>query len=113
MTTMTDDILQMLENDMVSHGNLAQYLKQSNIDTTLTEKALEDALMQILESGKIAIGIPIPTSPEYVEFVAWNGPVRTQVERAIKSVDSVSGHDKEFAYWLCLQENVDRFEGSD
>ena len=113
MTTTTDDILEMLKDDMVSHGNLAQYLKQSNTNTNLTEKQLEDVLIQILESGKIAIGIAIPTSPEYVEFVAWNGPVSTRVERAIKSVGNVSGHDKEFAYWLCLRENVDRFEGSD
>ena len=49
-------------------------------------------------------------TPDYVEFVAWNGSVEERVNRAVKAVAAASGPDKEFADWLCLRENVDRFE---
>jgi len=105
MSTILNDVLEMLSDDMVSHGWLAQYLKLSE-----SEARIEDVLEEVLASGKVEIG-QTNAIPGYVEFIAWKGSVPERVNRAMKAVAAVSGHDKDFAYWLALRENVDRFEG--
>jgi hypothetical protein len=111
MTIIINDILEMLSDDMVSHGLIAQYLKQVNTDALPIEEPIKDALKRLLESDSIEIGIAKMKTPDYLEFVAWNGTVDEKVSRALDAVANTNGSDKEFAYWLCLQENVDRYEG--
>jgi hypothetical protein len=107
MTTIINDILEMLNDDMVDHGFLAQYLQRSG-----SEVRIADVLEELLTSGKVEIGIAIAT-PGYVEFVAWKGCVAERISRAMNAVAAASGADKDFAYWLALRENVDRFEGEE
>lgn len=111
MTTPIDDVLEMLADDMVSHGWLVQYLEQSESSSSPVDERIRLLLTQLLSSSKVEIGIPEQATPEYLEFVAWKGTVEERVRRALAAVDAVSGHDELFAYWLCLRENVDRFEG--
>lgn len=113
MTTTTDEILEMLEDDMVSHGLLAQCLNQADSSTTSPEDGLAKVLKGLLATGKVEIGMAKMTTPDYVEFVAWKGTGDERVDRAMEAVAEADGPDKEFAYWLCLRENVDRFEGID
>jgi len=111
MTIVINDILEILEDDMVSHGLIAQYLKQLNTDALPIEELIKDALKRLLLSGNIEIGIAKMKMPDYLEFVAWNGTVDEKVSRALNAVANINEPDKEFAYWLCLKENVDRYEG--
>jgi len=113
MTTTTDEILEMLADDMVSHGLVAQCLNQANTDSTSSGLQLAGALEEILATGRVEIGIAKKTALEYVEFVAWKGTVGERIERALDALAKVDASDKEFAYWLCLAENVDRYEGDD
>lgn len=111
MTMPTDDILEMLADDMVNHGWLVQYLKQSESGSTPLDERIKLTLTALLASGKVEIGVPEQATPDYLEFVAWNGTVEERVSRALAAVDAANGHDKLFAFWLCLRQNVDRFEG--
>jgi hypothetical protein len=111
MIMTTTEILELLEDDMVSHGFLAQCLSQADFVGTASETRLEEALKDVLATKKVEIGLAKRTTPDYVEFVAWKGTIDERVKRALEAVANAGGSDKEFAYWLCLRENVDRFEG--
>jgi hypothetical protein len=110
MNTITDDILKLANDDMISHGLVTQFLKQIDTSANPSEKRVKDALKEILATGKIEMGTTKMTTSDYVEFVAWNGTIEERINRAIEAVATVNGPDKEFAYWLCLRENVDCFE---
>jgi hypothetical protein len=108
MTT-PDDILEMLRDDMVSHGFFLQSIADG--DGNCTPESRETALLaELLSSGKVEIGAAKLAGPDYVEFVAWAGTIEDRIRRAIQAVSNAVGPDKEFAYWLCLRENVDRYE---
>ena len=111
MTTTTDEILEMLEADMVSHGLLVQYLNQADTSTRGSKNKLPETLKTLLGTGKVEIGVAKMATPDYVEFIAWKGTTDERVDRAIEAVAESNGPDKEFAYWLSLRENVDRLEG--
>ena len=106
-----DEILEMLNSDMVSRGLITQCLEESKNGLTLTSSQEGEVLSQLLASDGISIGVPKQLRPDYIEFVGWMGTVEDRVRRAMDAVDNAVGHDKEFAYWLCLRKNVDRFEG--
>ena len=109
MTT-ADDILEMLrDTDMVEHGFFVQCVADGNGGAAL-EPRVEALLAELLSSGKVEIGEAKQASPGASEFVAWRGTVAERVSRAGSAVSNAVGHDKQFAYWLCLRENVDRYE---
>jgi hypothetical protein len=105
MRTIVNDALEQLGEDMVSHGWLVQSVEQ--VDAQLDWKSV---LAELL-SEDVEVGDARVASPDYVEFIAWKGTIDERVSRAIGRVNSLSGHDREFAYWLALRQNVDRFEG--
>lgn len=106
----TNDLIEILQDDIVSHGLFLQYLERLNCSKSSSEYHLVDVLNDLLRSGKVEIGNAKMVLPDHVEFVAWNGSVDERVERSVKAVIDAVGSDKEFAYWLSLRENVDRFE---
>ena len=110
MSTIADEILDMLKDDMVRHGLLEKNVEQNDLTNTETQLRVRDLLAELLATAKVEIGIAKLARPDYVEFVAWNGSVEERVQRAQDAVCAASRPDKEFAYWLCLRENVDRFE---
>lgn len=101
----------MLQDDMVSHGVVAQCVDQSKTACNTIRSEVETALTELLSSGGVEIGEARLSSADYVEFIAWNGSVDARVKRALAAIDSAHDPGKEFAYWLCLRRNVDRFEG--
>jgi|HubBroStandDraft_1064217.scaffolds.fasta_scaffold833707_1 hypothetical protein len=105
MRTIVNDILEQLGEDMVSHGWLVQSVEQE--DAQLDWKTV---LAELL-SEDVEVGDTRVASPDYVEFIAWKGTIEERVSKAIGRLNSLSGHDREFAYWLALRKNVDRFEG--
>ena len=111
MTTIINDILEMLKDDMVSHGLIAQCVKQSGIDPIDLPVQIKNVLEELLKSGKVEVGITRLARPDYVEFVAWKGSIAERASRAMDAAAAANDVDKEFAYWLSLRENVDRFEG--
>ncbi len=111
MSTLIDGILEMLNDDMLDHGFLAQYLERSASDAMHSQVRIEDVLEELLTSGKVHVGTTNLPTPDYLEFIAWKGSVAERVSRAMNAVAAESGADKDFAYWLALRENVDRFEG--
>lgn len=113
MTAVIKNVLEMLEDDMVSHGLIAQCLTRADSAMTPTEECMRDSLIKLLMTGNVEIGVAKMTTPDYVEFVAWNGTAEERVDRAIEAVAMADGPDKEFAYWLCLRQNVDRHEEDD
>jgi hypothetical protein len=106
----SSEFLEILKDDMLSHGLFSQYLNQFNQNAKPFEKLnLSDVLSELLKSEKIDIGNAVVTA-DHVEFVAWKGTIKERVDRSRKAVLNATGPDKEFAYWLCLRDNVDRFE---
>ena len=71
---------------------------------------LMNVLSELLATGNVEIGQTHQAKPDYLEFVAWNGSIEERISRAVEAVDAVESRDADFAYWLCLRENVDRFE---
>ena len=109
MNKASTNIIELLNDDIVSHGLLAQSVAAMDSQSTPQPLALSDVLEELLSSGEVEIGDAKLTA-EYVEFIAWKGTVKERVLRAINAVDRVNEPDKEFAYWLCLRQNIDRFE---
>jgi len=110
MTAHTNDILEMLADDMVSHGSLVQYFENNKNAPMAIDEQIRLVLAELLSSDMVDVGMPAQVSPNYVEFVAWRGTTEQRIRRAFAAVDAAIGHDKLFAYWLCLRKNVDRFE---
>ena len=110
MNTTTEEVLQLLNEDMVSYGLFAQCVEQTDGCEIPLASRLKSTLVELLSSGKVEIGSAHLSRPDYVEFKAWQGAVDERVLRAIEAVRSTSGADKEFAYWLCLREKGDRSE---
>lgn len=110
MTT-AGDILEMLRDgpDMVEHGFLVQCIADGG-GTTPLESRVEAVLAELLSSGNVEIGEANELRPGTSEFVAWRGTAQERVRRARDAVSTAVGQDKDFAYWLCLRENVDRYE---
>jgi hypothetical protein len=108
MTT-ADDILESLHDDMASHGWLIQCIKNGGGTFELGSR-VKELLAELLSSGKVEIGELAMPRPGETEFIAWRGTADERISRAMSAVAAVSGHDKEFAYWLCLREHVDRYE---
>ena len=108
--TIVNDVLDMLNDDMLSHGLFAECVGGTQCTHPTTPERLEIVLTQLLESGDVEVGSTRLSTPDYVEFIAWIGSVNARVERAMDAVRSAVGHDKEFAYWLCKRNNVDYFE---
>jgi len=108
-----NDILTMLNDDMVSRGLIVQCVEEAG-DDLLSPSAKEGrVLRELLASDTVEIGTAKLLRPDYVEFVAWRGTVDDRILRAMRAVANAGGHDKEFAYWLCLRRNVDRYEGEE
>jgi hypothetical protein len=108
MTT-AEDILESLHEDMASHGWLVQCIKNGGGTFDLGSRVTE-LLAELLSSGKVEIGVLVMPRSGETEFIAWRGTVDERIRRALSAVDAVFGHDKDFAYWLCLREKVDRYE---
>ncbi|WP_145258187.1 hypothetical protein [Planctomycetes bacterium Pan216] len=110
MADATVSILDMLNDDMVSHGLVVQCLQKSATASDQLHGQIRNMLTNLLSSGSVDVGEAKLSSPEHVEFIAWNGSVEGRVERALAAIDTAAGPDKEFAYWLCLRQNIDRVE---
>lgn len=110
MNPIVERILEELEDDLVSHGWLAQCVRQGKCDDGGQQFGWKDMLEELLQSGQVEIGTARIASADYVEFIAWNGTVDERVARAAEQVDAVPRSDREFAYWLCLHSNTDGFE---
>ena len=108
--TLFNDILEMLNDDIVSRGLVAQSVEETEHDLLSRSEKEGKVLKELLASDKVEIGAPVRLRPDYLEFVAWRGTVDDRILRAMSAVANTVGHDKEFAYWLCLRKNVDRYE---
>jgi hypothetical protein len=107
MSKIADYVYELLQDDMVSHGLLVQSMEQqghSQLDWKLV-------LAELL-SRDVAIGSTRLVSPNYVEFIAWVGEIEQRLSRAMAYVENATTQDREFAYWLALRKNVDRYEGA-
>jgi hypothetical protein len=104
-------IFELLNDDMVDHGLLVQCVDENTSGDDEPRLGWKNVLRELLLSGKVEIGVAKIASPHFVEFVGWKGTVEERVARAIKRVETLNDLDRPFAYWLCLEENVDRFEG--
>jgi hypothetical protein len=99
----------MLNDDIVSHGLLAQCLRELVGHGGDFRHELRKTLEELL-SLSVEVGEENRPNPGYVEFIAWKGAISDRVSRALDLVDRITGPDQEFAYWLCLSKNIDRFE---
>lgn len=104
------EILNMLSDDIVSRGLFAQCIQEVEEDILSSSEKECELLRDLLVSDTVEIGVPMPLGINYIEFIAWKGTVENRVRRAMDAVANTIGHDKEFAYWLCLRKNVDRYE---
>jgi hypothetical protein len=103
-------IVEALTRDIIGHGELVQCIKLNESINDGRHPDWQDVLRQLLASGKVEVGRAILVSNDYVEFVAWKGTIEQRIARAAGSVNSEYGPAQQFAYWLCLKENVDRYE---
>jgi hypothetical protein len=110
MNALSLEVIDLLNDDFVTHGQIAHGVAQDASSNSATMSGIREVLFELLQTGTVEIGNTYAKGQSYVEFVAWKGSLEEKVARAIQAVAAASGHDKEFAYWLCLRENVDRFE---
>lgn len=111
--TLFKDILTMLSYDMVSRGLIAQCVEDAEDDLLSPSEKEGKVLRELLASETVEIGAPEQLRPDYLEFVAWRGTVEDRIRRAMRAVADTVGHDREFAYWLCLRKNIDRYESEE
>jgi hypothetical protein len=107
MSTIANCIFELLNRDMVSHGLLLQTVEQEGNPRLDWIGVVAELLSIGVEIGEAKL-----TTPDYVEFVAWNGTLEERLKRAKARVEGLAAPDREFAYWLALRKNVDRFEGA-
>ncbi|WP_298866275.1 hypothetical protein [uncultured Gimesia sp.] len=112
MNAISSYIVELLNDDMVSHGLLVQCIEEDESIHNRPQLKWTEVLENLL-SGEVEIGIAKSKSEEYVEFIAWRGSINERISRAVEYVDKASTSDQEFAYWLCLRKNVDRYEGDE
>jgi len=105
MSNIANCIYELLSRDMVSHGLLLQTVEQEGDPRPDWKTVLGELLSEDVEIGEAKLA-----SPDYVEFIAWKGTIKERVTRAVDRVATLAAPDREFAYWLALQKNVDRFE---
>lgn len=110
MSSISTEILEMLHDDLVSHGWVAQLVERQEKSCTDSLLLVSQVLTELLATGRVEIGFTECPRSDYVEFIAWKGLIKERVQRAEDEVAALNGADKEFAYWLCLRGNVDRFE---
>lgn len=108
MRDVTDDLKEQLEDDLLYHAWIVQCVADYSEDTGVP-RHWEDVLRDMLADG-IEIGDARIARPDYVEFVAWTGSLDERMARAVACVESAPSNDAAFAYWLCLAQNVDRYE---
>jgi hypothetical protein len=113
MSTITSAIIEELHDDMISHGWLAQAIKLNDGSSDPSQARITNVLSALLETGQVEIGLTHQARPDYLEFVAWNGTAKERISKAMEAVAAANGPDKQFAYWLCLRQNVDRFQCAD
>jgi hypothetical protein len=104
MSKSADDVYEQLSEDMVSHGWLVQC-----VEAEKPSREEWTAVLAELLSRDVEIGDTNQVSPDYLEFIAWTGTVEDRITRANERVESLASPDREFAYWLALRKNVDRF----
>lgn len=109
MSAVANDIFDQLSDDLVSHGWLVQCVGQLYASNAI-HLHLTGILEELLMSEKVEIGETRLVGSDYIEFIAWKGHVSQRISRANEAVEHASGPEKAFAYWLCLRQNVDRFE---
>jgi hypothetical protein len=112
MNAISRQILELLNDDMVSHGFLVQCVDEAESHGDQPALSWKDVLEELL-SDEVEIGAAKSRSLDYVEFIAWRGTIDARISRAVECVDNAEPSDREFAYWLCLRKNVDRYEGEE
>jgi hypothetical protein len=110
MTAIAAELADQLNDDLLSHGWIVQCVNEANGRRSGLELHWKDVVGELL-SAEIEIGDTRIASPRYVEFVAWRGTISQRIVRAEERVKNSLPSDREFAYWLCLRKNVDRYEG--
>lgn len=113
MNTSISSILEMLENDIVSYGHLLQAVKSNLKDFGSYDQGIQFVLEELLRPGNVEIGNTVLADRNYVEFIAWKGTVPERIARANETIRNAKVADREFAYWLCFRQNVDRYEGEE
>lgn len=106
----TNEILAVLREDfdMMGHGFFVQCVTDG-VEIEFEPRA-ETVLTELLSSGMVEIGEEKELRAGVNEFVAWRGTVPERIERAKNAVRDALGQDKQFAYWLCRRDTVDRYE---
>lgn len=102
-------IVELLSDDIVNHGFFVQCVQDNKSSKNSPQLEWIEVLEDLLSSGEVEIG-STKAKPEYVEFIAWKGTIKDRLSRAVECVNTASDFDRDFAYWLCLHENIDRYE---
>jgi len=94
--------------------DLYKFLMQpiSSEDKDVHDDEVRCVLLELLKSGIVEIGYTTKTRADKVDFVAWKGAPEIRAERALNKINDALhlNEDASYAYWLCLRENVDRYE---
>jgi hypothetical protein len=109
MSSVANYITDLLNEDMVSHGLLVQCVEDDVIRGDEPLSGWKVVLDELL-SGEVEIGTAKSANGEYVEFIAWKGSTKDRISRAVEALIRSPASAKEFAYWLCLRKNIDRYD---
>jgi len=104
-------VIDSLQNDLVSVGELRQIIMDSLVEKSESRGCMTQVIQDLLAQG-VEIGETRNIEGKYVKFVAWKGSIIERWERASRHVESLDQIDQDYAFWLCLQNNVDEYEGS-
>lgn len=113
MNTISSYILEILNDDIMQHGLLVQCVEDARSGGEGLKWNWKDVLEELLLKHEVEIGETNLKSADYVEFIAWRGNLNERLSRAVECINQATGYDKEFAYWICLRKNIDRYEGEE
>ncbi|MEM7625865.1 MAG: hypothetical protein AAF333_09565 [Planctomycetota bacterium] len=103
MNSLLDILVESLETDIISYGELKEII------ATHSNKELLDFVGFALQHD-IEIGTAVDSNGSYVKFIAWSGSINSRIERALLTIEESQEFDKDFSFWLCLRKNVDATE---
>ena len=111
MNSVSEDILDALNDFLVYHELMAQIVKNASPENG-PQLNWQDVLEELL-LGEVEIGNIKLKTPDYTEFIAWKGTVNERISRAVECVNNKDPSDPGFSYYIGLRKNVDRYEGEE
>jgi hypothetical protein len=105
----SERVIDSLQDDLVSVGELRQIIADTLAEKVAAPDFMTQLIRHLLAKG-VEIGDARNIDVNYVKFIAWKGSITDRSERAFRQAECLDEVDRDYAFWLCLERNVDEYE---